>query len=203
MVKRIPPPVEVRSDFRRYDIGFPEDERFPSVLALSFVPQNDVVTLLADGLRVGAPLTDARRELDGYRYHDALHLAFAVRLGWSPVLRALLSRKRRSDSETDRCEDGGRASMIEEAACHLVHVHREEIERGTDISGILRLLRRMTAGFEVDTSDDQDWTEAMRLGIAALNALRRNDGGTLLANFAQGTLVHQPHRIQRATVTPG
>ena len=47
------------------------------------------------------------RSETGYRWHDALHLAHAACLDWSPVLRSLAGLKRRSDSLTGHFEDGG------------------------------------------------------------------------------------------------
>src|SRR5439155_4028270 len=62
----------------------------------------------------GDPLDDNSYEEDGYRFHDAFHLANAAVLGWSPVTRALLRRKRKSDLLVDRVEDGARAIAHEE-----------------------------------------------------------------------------------------
>ena len=42
------------------------------------------------------------------------HFAHAVYLGWSPVLRALLKSKRKSDPRFDENQDGARAQIIEE-----------------------------------------------------------------------------------------
>jgi hypothetical protein len=47
------------------------------------------------GLNVGDPLTDNSHRPDGYRFHDVFHMSYAVHLGWSPVLRALLKLKRK------------------------------------------------------------------------------------------------------------
>src|SRR2546425_1996035 len=43
---------------------------------------------------------------DGYRFHDVFHFAHLAILGWSPVLRKLLKRKRRNDVLVDEVEDG-------------------------------------------------------------------------------------------------
>lgn len=54
-----------------------------------------------------------------YRFHDAFHLAHAAVLGWSPVTRFLLSRKRKCDLRTGEGEDGGRAIAIEKGISAL------------------------------------------------------------------------------------
>ena len=50
-------------------------------------------------------------DADGYRYHDIFHIANAVFLGWSPVVRALLRCKRKSQPHIDENEDGARAGF--------------------------------------------------------------------------------------------
>ena len=64
-----------------------------------------------------------------YRFHDVFHLAHAAKLGWSPVLRGKLlkrkqedspDRKRRSDEEVNEVEDGGRAVVTDEAVVAYV-----------------------------------------------------------------------------------
>ncbi len=101
-----------------YDIDFPPSEQFPRAFSIHFLEdvneRDHKVILELDGVPLGDSLTDNARDEDGYRFHDAFHLAFASVLGWSPVLRKLMGRKRKSDSDIDRNEDGGRAIVIEE-----------------------------------------------------------------------------------------
>lgn len=175
-------------DRRRFDGLYPDRERFPRSLRVSFNEVRSGVTLSVDGRPIGDSLTDARRLSDGYRFHDALHMALAVKLGWSPVLRQMLGRKRRSDPETDRCEDGGRACMVEEAVCHSIYVHRREIGTSDGMVELIRLIQRMTSGFEVETSSPVEWASAIEAGLEAVNFLVSNGGGTLKGDFIRGTL---------------
>lgn len=103
---------------RALDAGFPEGERFPRQFVADFRPffENGAqkVRVFVDGVQMGDPLTDNAYTPDGYRFHDVFHLACAAVLGWSPVVRKLLGRKRRSQTEFDEIEDGGRAIAIEE-----------------------------------------------------------------------------------------
>ncbi|MEY8789853.1 hypothetical protein AB9K27_16585 [Klebsiella quasipneumoniae] len=46
------------------------------------------------GVNIGDRLTDNKKDKDDYRFHDVFHICYAVHLGWSPVLRALLHLKR-------------------------------------------------------------------------------------------------------------
>jgi hypothetical protein len=175
-------------DRRRFDHSFPEAERLPARLVVSFVEDSGAVQLVVKGTRLGDSLTDASRLADSYRFHDALHLALGVRLGWSPVLRAMLRRKRRSDPATDECEDGGRACMVEEAVCHLIHVHRDDAGSSEGLARLVDVLARVTKGFEVETSSPQAWAEAVSLGLSVMSQLVWSRGGTLEADFVQGTL---------------
>ena len=60
-----------------------------------------------DGVRTGNPLRDNNYVDDGYRFHDVFHLAHMAHLGWSPVHRALMGRRRLSDPRTAQIQDGG------------------------------------------------------------------------------------------------
>jgi hypothetical protein len=72
---------------------------------------------------MGQELDDNVHEADGYRFHDVFHLACAAVLGWSPVTRRNLKRKRRSVDAMDRNEDGGRATVVEEGISALVFAY--------------------------------------------------------------------------------
>jgi MazG C-terminal domain len=166
----------------------PDSERFPTRLSVAFQDHDGLVSVIADGRPLGDPLTEARRRGDGYRFHDGLHLALGVRLGWSPVLRAMLGRKRRSDPEIDRCEDGGRACMVDEAVCYVINVHRNDIDTREGMARLVALIKRMTDGFEVEASSAGDWAEAIDLGLGVLTFLSGHNGGIVDANFVTGRL---------------
>ena len=72
------------------------------------------IRVLINGVPFGEELTDNAYDHDGYRFHDIFHFAYAAVLGWSPITRALLRRKRKSRPLVDEVEDGGRAAVIEE-----------------------------------------------------------------------------------------
>ena len=73
-----------------------------------------------DGVKLGDPLTDNAYDDDGYRFHDVFHLAYAAMLGWSPITRFFFKAKRESDPRVREVEDGGRATVIEEAISAFV-----------------------------------------------------------------------------------
>ncbi|RYG97627.1 MAG: hypothetical protein EON58_09285 [Alphaproteobacteria bacterium] len=175
-------------DHRRFDGDFPSGERFPARVRLSFDEREGLVSLRIDGEPIGDLLSDARRASDGYRFHDALHMTLASKLGWSPVVRAMLGRKRRSDPETDRCEDGGRARMVEEAICHAIHVYRDELKTPDGMSRLVAHIQRMASGFEVEAISPAEWADAIAAGLEAMRALELAGGGDLEADFVKGDL---------------
>jgi NTP pyrophosphatase (non-canonical NTP hydrolase) len=77
------------SSRRAFDEGFPTSERFPRRFLIDFATTHDqqeqpLVRLYFQDKPFGDVLTDNAYAHDGYGYHDALHLAFAAVLGWSP-----------------------------------------------------------------------------------------------------------------------
>ena len=120
----------VREFVPPFDDGADEEEQLPRKLKVEF-RQIDragkpVVLLRCNGLNLGDRLTDNIDEPDFYRFHDIFHLAHAVYLGWSPILRTLLNCKRKSNPRVDENEDGARARIIEEAVSATVFSRAKE-----------------------------------------------------------------------------
>lgn len=170
----------------------PEEERLPFLMMAQFLDYGDAVCLSVNGEQVGNELTDKATVKDGYRFHDAFHLAHAAVLGWSPVLRALLHRRRRSKPELDEREDGGRAQMIEEAVSHVIFVYGRD---GHEVHNPLLIdpafilqLQRLTAGLEVERRGPEEWAQAVAEGWRAFDALREGRCDAVLADMRQGCL---------------
>jgi NTP pyrophosphatase (non-canonical NTP hydrolase) len=180
-----------------FDADFPEQERLPRRARLDFVthvdPQGRAVTqLLWQGQQVGDALTDASHVTDGYRFHDVFHLAHAAVLGWSPVLRKLLGRKRRSNARIDEAEDGGRAIVIEEGIAALVFAYATSHNylrgvRRLD-SHLLETIRALVAPLEVSIRTAADWEQAILAGYTAWNHLRAENGGSVSVDLERATL---------------
>ena len=120
-----------------FDNDYPEGERLPRIVKLEVtdVEEGGVTTMRAfvDGKPVGSPLTDNAYSSDGYRFHDVFHLAFASCLGWSPVMRKVLDRKRKSNSATDEIEDGGRATASLFVTKGRLYIFESVVPGGGDI----------------------------------------------------------------------
>ena len=114
-------------------------------------------------------ITDNAYCPDGYRFHDVFHFAYASVLGWSPITRALLQRKRRSRPLLNEVEDGGRAAVIEEGVVALAfeYARRHHFLDGVAAldSQLLRTIKDMTAHLEVRRCTTGDWEQAILQGF--------------------------------------
>lgn len=183
-----------------YDSSFDESERLPRRLRVRLEDRDtsDGVRMVAtmEGEPLGAPLTDNARDEDGYRFHDVHHLAHAAVLGWSPVIRAITSRKRKSDPLADEVEDGGRAAVVEEGIVALVWTHARErsFYKGVDHVDyeLLRTLRGMTSHLEVADRSAADWERVVLLGYKVWRQVNAAGGGVVTADLDRGTLTYEP-----------
>ena len=179
------------------DEGFPDAERLPRQGEYTFVPVTGktgrpAVELWFDGQQRGDVLTDAASEPDGYRFHDVFHLAHAALLGWSPVTRALLDRKRRSDPAVDENEDGGRAVVAEEGIAALVFGYAAQHHY---LANITRLDQRLmdsiallTATTEARVRSAGAWEHAILAGFSCFRALIPHGGGRVRFDADRGSL---------------
>ena len=107
-----------------FDKSHEDYERFPDKVIFIFkeidLGEKKFVIQQCQGVNIGDRLTDNKKDKDDYRFHDVFHICYAVHLGWSPVLRALLRLKRKNISSTDENQDGARAIIIEEGVSTFV-----------------------------------------------------------------------------------
>ncbi len=169
------------------DAEYPEYERLPRRVAINFLQHGrgsrQEVLLRVQGLTIGDRLTDNAMDPDGYRFHDAFHLAYAAVLGWSPVVRAIFRCKRKSNPQVDEIQDGARAAIVEEAVAQLVfnyaadHSWLEGLDRVDP--GLLKDIGRLVRHLEVSTCTTAEWQHAILVGYCAFRALRDHGQGTL------------------------
>ncbi len=187
-VDRTPPPL--------FDSLFPMSEQLPRRLIVDFAELQEgtrkIVSLTIEGKPLGDPLTDNRQEDDDYRFHDVFHLSYAAYLGWSPNLRRLLRRKRKSDAKIDEVEDGARAILIEEGIATWVFNHAQALAFFENLEaldyGLLRSVRRFASGYEAGRCPLWLWEEAILNGYRVFRALRRHRGGRVTANLTSRIL---------------
>jgi NTP pyrophosphatase (non-canonical NTP hydrolase) len=188
-----------------YDEDRPVDQQLPRQFAYQFSLEiikgitKVVVVDASNGKIVGDPLTSNAYDEDGYRFHDVLHLGLAVRLGWSPVLRKLLRKRRkavnREPAIVDEVEDGGRAQVVEEAVVAAAYVYAADHDFLEGIEyldhDLLKHVKRMTAGLEVQDRTLREWNEAFIRGFAIWRQLRANAGGLVGGDLLSGELTYR------------
>ena len=188
----------------------PKHEKLPRHLEVCFVSTHrNRLQMYWQGRRLGDPLTDNTQSEDGYRYHDIFHLAFAAKLGWSPVLRKLFGRKRKSDPNVDENEDGARARIVEEAVINAIHAEgvrqaqsRSPSESPTEqrlfaskseISfDLLKLIKNFVRNNEVTRSRYWEWEDAIYDSCHLLHQLREEGQGTITVDLDQRTISFRP-----------
>ena len=175
-----------------FDEDFPDKERLPRQMDISIEEESGIAITTIDGAKFGDPLRDNRYEDDGYRFHDICHLSYASVLGWSPTLRALLRRKRKSDPKVDEVEDGGRAIVIEEGISAMVfsYAERRNFLEGTEGVNydLLRTIKDMTSHLEVSARTEGEWERAIMTGFDIWRDVKANGKGKIYADLEQGTI---------------
>jgi NTP pyrophosphatase (non-canonical NTP hydrolase) len=191
----------LQGDMNRFDEGFDDEERLPRQFSVTFTEKRNgkqlLVRIMINDVIVGDTLTDNAHKGDGYRFHDVFHLAYAAVLGWSPVTRSILRRKRKSNKRIDEIEDGGRAIVVEEAISVLVFNEAPKRawykeESAVDI-GQLKTITRLTAGLEVHSCTAKQWKAAILQGYSVFKQLKDHCGGRVDVDLDRQSLTyHSP-----------
>lgn len=179
----------------QFDRRFPSYERLPKRMRID-IRQVDLeedhyfVYQTCKGIHVGDRLTDNIESSDDYRFHDVFHYAYASVIGWSPVLRAILRLKRKSDKNVDQNQDGARAILIEEGLATLIYneAKREgflfaDVERGKLSFDLLKTVRSFVRGYEVEHVPFWVWEEAILQGFEAFRYLVANREGRVTIDY--------------------
>ncbi|ATH79685.1 pyrophosphatase [Ectopseudomonas mendocina] len=180
----------------RIDAGMPKNERLPARLEFYIAEETSghkqYVIQKCNEIIIGDRLTDNKMEHDDYRFHDVFHLAFAVHLGWSPVLRALLHLKRKCDPQLDENEDGARAILIEEGVATFIFGRGlgcglfEGIEH-VDYD-LLKSIQDFVRGYEVERCALWQWEKAILDGFSIFRQLSISRKGYVLADLDNHTI---------------
>jgi NTP pyrophosphatase (non-canonical NTP hydrolase) len=183
-----------------FDRPYPDDEQFPRKFEVLFaekdIGRSVLVKISVNGVTVGDQLTDNAYDPDGYRYHDAFHLAFVAVLSWSPVIRALLRRKRKSNPTTDEYEDGARAIAVEEALSIFVFNRAKKAEYFEDSTfigfGLLQSVQALVGELEVKDCTAKQWKRAIFEGYRVFRMLRDRHGGLLSLDLDRSSIEYYP-----------
>jgi len=189
-------PEVLKADF---DSDFPAEQRLPRKLKIKFAEVSDEglakTSMQLEDEQIGDTIDDNSRVNDNYRYHDTLHLAFMTILGWSPVMRKLLNRKRKDDKEIDRVDDGARARDKEETLVNYIYEKAKEKGFYKNVStvdtGILNWIRLQVANLEIATATAKDWENAILAGFRVHQQVVENKGGTILVDLDAKSLTYE------------
>lgn len=197
-------PGQDRMYARLFGDGLAEHEQLPHEIPMEFIERETsrgtYVIQRLNGVYIGDRLTDNSNEPDDYRFHDVFHLAYVAHLGWSPVIRALLKVKRKSNPKVDENEDGARAIIIEEGIATWIFNHAkkrrfyEDVPVGKLDYGLLKQIHSMVSGYEVDACPLWQWEQAILDGFRVFRELRKLEhrGGTVIVNMTDHTLTFKP-----------
>jgi NTP pyrophosphatase (non-canonical NTP hydrolase) len=169
----------------RFDQSYPPGEQLPRTLTIEFRKDAKThrVEMIIDGARTGDTLSDNTDDEDYYRFHDIFHFSFMTFLGWSPVMRRLLKRKRRSNRKIDENEDGARAAITEEAISAVAFNVAEDNDFFRDIRSIpfslLKTIASLASKFEVRDATLKQWQKAIWHACLIYRELVDNGGGTV------------------------
>jgi NTP pyrophosphatase (non-canonical NTP hydrolase) len=176
-----------------FDAALPEGERLPRRFEVELVDVEGEdrrrVRVSINGVPFGGELTDNAYDPDGYRFHDVFHFAYAAVLGWSPIARAMLRRKRKSRPLLDEVEDGGRAAVIEEGVAALAfdYARRHHMLDGVNVLDfqLLRTINDMTSHLEVKRCTTGEWEQAILQGFKVWRAVLATRGGRIAVDLDQ------------------
>jgi hypothetical protein len=175
---------------KSFDSEYKLEEQLLKVFSVTFnaIENDKVCVILNDDKQVGDIVTDNNYKNDFYRYHDIFHYSFATMLGWSPCARAMMKRKRKSNSIVDEVEDGARATITEEAISLIIfnEAKRKNYFKSRRINKTtLKLIKQITDCFEVQTRTTEDWELAIHKSYEVFKLLVDNNGGTVHFNMNQ------------------
>jgi NTP pyrophosphatase (non-canonical NTP hydrolase) len=185
-----------------FDADFPHEEQLPRTLTVALQEkvfgQRVFVMQQANGINIGDRLTDNIAEADDYRFHDVFHWSYAAILGWSPVTRALLRLKRKSNPATDENEDGARAQLIEEGTATWIFNHGRRLNFYEKISTVdyrlLKSIQEFVRGYEVEGCPLWLWEKAILEGFRTFRFLKEHRKGVLLLDLAARKIEVSPLR---------
>ena len=184
-------------DLVDFDAEFEKEEQLPREFAIrinerangrSYIQWNNVF--------IGDPLTDNISDLDGYRFHDVFHLSYAAILHWSPVFRALIKHKRKSNPRYDESQDSGRAIVVEEGLTAWLFSKAKELdffEGHNNVSlGILKTVNEFVIGYEVSECPLKLWERAILDGYKVFREIKAAQGGWVVGDRTKRTIHYEP-----------
>lgn len=173
------------------------DEQLPREFEIEVSQRSNGRTYMKmHGVFIGDRLTDNIAVEDGYRFHDVFHMAYAAILHWSPVFRALLKHKRKSNPGIDESEDGGRAIVIEEGLSAWVFSLAKEnnyFEGQDRISfDVLKTVKQFVKGYEVEQCSYKLFEKAILDGYSVFREIKKYKQGRIIGSRIERSITFKP-----------
>jgi NTP pyrophosphatase (non-canonical NTP hydrolase) len=189
------------NELPRFDDDFPLEERLPVRFKIVITQRESGQSYLQySGVFVGDPLTDNIADQDGYRFHDVFHFAYAAVLNWSPVFRALLKQKRKSNKRYDEEQDGGRAVVVEEGLTAWIFSRAKKLDFFADQRSLsfdmLKTVEQFVQGYEVDQCPLSLWERAILQGYQVFRKVHKNNGGIVYGDLTTRSIKYRPIRLR-------
>lgn len=183
-----------------FDLDEHEDEQLPRRFQIEISQRpNGKTYMKMNGVFLGDPLTDNIKVGDGYRFHDVFHMAYAAILHWSPVFRALLKHKRKSNPGVDETQDSGRAIVIEEglsAWIFSIAKERNYFEGHEKISfDVLKTVKQFVKGYEVEACPYKLFEKAILDGYNVFREVKKFKRGVIVGDRDARTLTFTPATV--------
>ena len=182
-----------------FDGNFDKMEQLPRKFSVNFdsvkVGAKSKTRVSINGIQVGDFIDDNSKENDSYRFHDVFHYTFATMLGWSPCIRAMMKRKRKSNPEIDEIEDGARATITEEAISLIIFNKAKRSnffkEKNKVSPALLNQIKELTSPFEVSVKSKKEWENAILQGYSLFRELVKNNGGKIHFDMLQQSATYE------------
>ena len=180
-----------------FDSKFKPEEQLPETFEIEFIQRESGQCYLRwNNVFIGDPLTDNILDADDYRFHDVFHFAHAAILHWSPVMRALIKQKRKSDKTVDESQDGGRAIVVEEGLTAWIFSRAKELDffdKQPSVSfDMLKTIADFVRGYEVEQCPLSLWERAIIDGYAVFRQVSANKGGFVIGDRKNRTITYRP-----------
>ena len=184
-------------DLPDFDKDFPHEEQLPRKFKIKIKERKDGrVYMQMKGVFIGSLLTDNIKDEDFFRFHDALHFAHVAILHWSPSIRGLLKRKRKSKPDFDENQDGGRGVLVEEGLTAWVFSKAKDLEyfegHKTISIDIIKTIKDFVKGYEVQDCPAALWEKAILDGYKVFRKVKDKRGGYIIGDRDKRTLTYKP-----------
>lgn len=191
--------MKIKNNLTYYNENSFSEEVLPKQLLVRFeeisCDKFERVRVTVNNVQVGDIVDDNSYKNDGYRFHDVFHYTFATLLNWSPCSRSMLKRKRKSNVDIDRIEDGARAAITEEAISLLIFNYALENDYFKNTSEVddvlLTSIKKMVEPFEVRDKTKEDWQAAIIKSYELFRFLRINKGGLINFNLENKNITYK------------